>query len=174
MYLNVQSSSYLFLKKKGWIFVIFRKIIKRESRVIVAVEADDIKEANKTFEEWYNNNEETESISQLLSEREKDSEEWLAGFNTWEELNRTPFQCADFIIEKKDDEPRYDLYFFIDEKRKYYYTGITMTQVAQELDYYDKIYKLTKADIGRHFDTIKFPTENYIMAFEAVKRSEDK
>lgn len=154
--------------------MIFRKLLKRESKVIVAVEADDIIEANKAFEEWYNNDDNIESTSQLLAEREKDSEEWLVGFSTWEEFNRSGFACADFIIEKKDDEPRYDLYFFIDEKRKYSYMGITMKQVAQELDYYDKIYKLTKADIGHHFNAIKFPTKNFIMAFEAVKRSEDK
>ena len=83
-------------------------------------------------------------------------------------------KCPDFVIEKPDDEPKYDLYFFIDEKRKYSYTGMTMRQVVQELDYYNSVYKITKVDIGAHFDDIKFPTENYIMAFKAVKRSEDK
>ena len=154
--------------------MIYRKLLKRESKVIIAVEADDVIEANKTFEEWYNNDNNKESISELLSERDKDSEEWLIPFLNWESYNRSGFDCADFIIEKPDDEPRYDLYFFIDEKRKYSYIGITMKQVAQELDYYDKIYKITKADIGFHFDDIKFPTKNYIMAFTAVKRSEDK
>lgn len=172
--LNVQSSSYLFLKKKGWILVIFRKLLKRESRVIVAIEADNVEEANKTFEEWYNNDNNIESTSQLLAEREKDSEDWLISFPNWESLNRSNFDCADFIIEKPDDEPRYDLYFFIDGKRKYYCTGVTMRRVAQELSYYDETYKLTRAAIGKHIEDIECPTKNQIMAFEAVKRSEDK
>ena len=74
----------MFLKKKGWILVIYRKLLKRESKVIIAVEADDVIEANKTFEEWYNNDDNKESISELLAERDKDSEEWLIPFPNWE------------------------------------------------------------------------------------------
>lgn len=153
--------------------MIFRKIIKRESRVIVAIEADNVNEANKTFEEWYNNDDNIESTSQLLAEREKESEVWVTAFPNWEELNRSGVACADFIIKKPDDEPRYDLYFFIDEKRKYCYPGITMKTVAQELDCYNEKYKLTKSSIWTHFDDIKH-SDNHIIVFDAVKRSEDK
>ena len=59
-------------------------------------------------------------------------------------------------------------------KRKYRYIGITMKQVVQELEHYNNTFKVTKVDIGAHFDDIIFPTKNYIMAFKAVKRSEDK
>lgn len=159
--------------------MIFRKLITRESKVVVAIEADNMNEANRIFNAWCEKDNNLDKLNSTLSEKERDVEGYVASFNNWEELNRSTLKCPDFIIEKPDDEPMYDLYFFIDDNRsdtirEYNYTGITMTQVAQELDYYDKIYKLTKADIGRHFDTIKFPTKNQIMAFEAVKRSEDK
>lgn len=153
--------------------MIFRKLLKRESRVIVAVEADNFEEANKTFQEWYNNDDNIESVSELLSERERDLEEWACPFPNWEAFNRSGVACADFIYRKPDDEPKYDLYFFIDEKRKYYYTGITMKQVVQELDYYNNPYKLIRSSIWKHFNDVT-PSDNYIMVFDAVKRSEDK
>jgi len=154
--------------------VIFRKLIKRESSVIVAVEADDIKEANKVFEEWYNNDDNIESTSELLAEREKDSEDWLAGFNTWEEINRSPFQCADFIIEKKDKEPMYDLYIFEPafdcSKPKYVNKNVNMEQLTNHLSFYDEHYKLTMKTIAYCFMQIDLNTKNHIMVFEAVKR----
>ena len=113
-----------------------------------------------------------DKLNSTLSEKERDVEGYVASFNNWEELNRSTVKCPDFTIEKPD-EPRYDLYFFIDKERKYYYLGITMRRVIQELDYYDRTYKLTKASIMSHVDDIECPTENKIMAFEAVKRSED-
>lgn len=158
--------------------MIFRKLLKRQSSVIVAIEADNDKEADKIFEEWYNNDDNIESTSELLAEREKDSKEWMIPFPNWEELNRSGVACADFIIKKPDYEPRYDLYFFINygqvDERKLSYTGITMKTVVQELDYYNSMFKLKSASIGRHINDINFPTKNQIMAFEAVKRSEDK
>lgn len=153
--------------------MIYRKLIKRESRVVVAIEADDSKEADKIFEEWYSNDDNIESVSQLLAEREKDFEQSQAPFPNWESLNRSVLICPDFIIEKQD-EPKYDLYFFIDEKRKYCYPGLTMKRVVQELDYYDRTYKLTEVPIISHFNDINYSTKNKIMVFEAVKRSEDK
>ena len=154
--------------------MIFRKLLKRESGVIVAVEADDIKEANKIFEEWYNKDDNIESTSQLLAEKEKDSEHWMVPFNNWDQLNRSNAVSADFIIEKKDDEPKYDLYLFADGKIQCYYTGITMKRVVQELGYYDETYKLIKSSIWSHFNDIVCTTNNQVMVFEAVKRSEDK
>lgn len=153
--------------------MIYRKLLKRESRVIVAIEADNIEEANKTFEKWYSNDNNIEDASQLLAERERDFELSQAPFPNWEAFNRSGVACADFIIEKPDDEPKYDLYFFIDEKRKYSYPGITMKQVAQELEYYDRTYKLTSGLMGLHFNDIT-PSDNHIIVFDAVKRSEDK
>lgn len=170
--LNVQSSSYLFLKKKGWIFVIFRKLITRASNVVVAIEADNMNEANRIFNEWCKKDNNMDRLNSTLSEKEVDSERYVSAFNNWEELNRSSVKCSDFIIEKPD-EPRYDLYFFINKERKYYYQGITMRRVAQELDYYDRTYKLTPASIMSHADDINYPTDNTIMIFEAVKRSED-
>ena len=177
MYLNVQSSSYLFLKKKGWIFVIFRKIIKRSSAVIVAIEADSKQEADEIFKKWRKKGNNEEQINAALTNSTNnrvDTAEWnLASFDNWEELNRSSACSSDFIIEKPDDEPRYDLYFFVGNERTYYYPGITMKRVAQELDYYDRTYKLTSASFLSHIDDIECPTENKIMVFEAVKRSED-
>lgn len=130
--------------------MIFRKLLKRESRVIVAVEADDIKEANKTFEEWYNNDDNIESTSQLLAEREKDSEEWMISFGSWEEYNRSQFACADFIIEKKDDEPRYDVAIICNNSNGFGILGkrekITLEQMLDYVGSYNKDYKLTILD----------------------------
>ena len=154
--------------------MIFRKLITRESSVVVAIEADTMKEADSTFNEWCKKDNNLDNLNSTLSEKEIDNEGYVAAFNNWEELNRSTVKCPDFVIEKPNDEPKYDLYFFIDGKRKYYYTGITMRRVVQELDYYDRTYKLTRAAIGLHIDDIECPTKNQIMAFEAVKRSEDK
>lgn len=154
--------------------MIFRKLLKRESKVIVAVEADDIKEANKTFEEWYNNDDNIESTSELLAEREKDSEEWLVGFPNWEEFNRSGFACADFIIEKKDKEPLYDLYVFEPafdySKPRYVNKNVNMEQLINHLSFYDERYKLTMETIAYRFREIDLNTKNQIMVFEAVKR----
>ena len=154
--------------------MIFRKLITRESSVVVAIEADTMKEADSTFNEWCKKDNNLDNLNSTLSEKEIDNEGYVAAFNNWEELNRSTVKCPDFVIEKPDDEPRYDLYFFVGNERTYYYPGITMKQVVQELDYYNNSYKLTTSVIGKHFNDINFPTKNKIMAFEAVKRSEDK
>lgn len=150
--------------------MIFRKLITRESNVVVAIEADNMNEANRIFNEWCEKDNNLDNLNSTLSEKERDIEGYIASFNNWEELNRSNVKCPDYIIEKPDDEPRYDLYFFIDKERKYSYTGITIKQVAQELSYYDETYKLTRAAIGKHIEDIECPTKNQIMVFEAVKR----
>ena len=151
--------------------MIFRKLITRESSVVVAIEADSMKEADRAFNEWCEKDNNLDNLNSTLSEKERDIEGYVASFNNWEELNRSTVKCPDFIIEKPDDEPKYDLYIFIDDRRKYSYTGLNMKRVAQELEYYNTFYKLTKVeDIGLHFNDIKIPTKNYIMAFEAVHR----
>ena len=101
------------------ILVIFRKLITRESSVVVAIEADTMKEADSTFNEWCKKDNNLDNLNSTLSEKEIDNEGYVAAFNNWEELNRSTVKCPDFVIEKPNDEPKYDLYFFIDGKRKY-------------------------------------------------------
>lgn len=170
--------------------MIFRKLLKRNSSVIIGIEADNKQEANKIFEEWYNNDDNIENTSQLLSEREKDSEEWLISFPNWETYNRSGFDCADFIIEKKDDEPRYDGCIISTNKFSNivviaYKAKMTLTELMKWLSAYNYDYKLKPVDAYLCNATNDLdPMEVYkkeaaknnskLVVFDIIGRREDK
>lgn len=154
--------------------MIFRKLITRESSVVVAIEADTMKEADCIFNEWCKKDNNLDELNSTLSEKEKDIEGYIATFDNWDQLNRSCARTSDFIIEKPDKEPLYDLYIFEPafdySKPRYINKNVNMEQLTNHLSFYDERYKLTMKTIAYCFMQIDLNTKNQIMVFEAVKR----
>ena len=118
---------------------IFRKKIKRESEVTVAIEADNLQEADDLFNGWiddpcsYNQ----DDLNITLGEKEKEKEEWIAGYETMEEYARKCDKCDDFMIANPDSkEPKFDLYITYkdDPGKRTAFLECNMTKVLSELD----------------------------------------
>lgn len=98
-----------FDKVKEIFMPIFRKRIDRGSSVVVAIEADNMTKADNIFEEWLKDPNNSEEFNCALSEKEKDSEGYLASFDNWDALNRARVSAPDFQIKETQKEPLFDL-----------------------------------------------------------------
>jgi hypothetical protein len=132
---------------------IYRKHIHRSSYITVAIEADSEKEAQAIFDDWMEDEQNSDNVKQCLAEREKDNESWLATFSTGEKYKNfsdiTGFD--DFLILRPDDsmleapkEPLYDLYFcFLDDKNHKRYkiwNDFTMKDIVNKIQVYNDAY----------------------------------
>jgi len=125
--------------------MIFRKLFKRSSSVVVAIDADSKEKAQKIFDDWYEDSENSEELNEVLSERETDTEEWLAPFATSELYDK--YCDDDFLIgetHKDSDEQLYDLYFSFECTPiiKKAWLGITLESVLDHLRDANKTYYL--------------------------------
>jgi len=116
---------------------IFRKIIKREAHATVAIEADTQEKADEAFNEWLEDGtgRNSESLNEILNERERDTEEWLLQFANMDVYNRSPI-VDDILIEKKPPkEPKYDLYITFTDKpgNRMAFLEITLSNALHEL-----------------------------------------
>lgn len=126
--------------------MIYTRIIERKSKVYVAVEAKNVEEADRIFDEWYDKDTNIENVAAMLSERENESSHWATAltFSEWDAY-RDKTLPADFNIPK-DFEPFYDLYLSNKEDKCHtsckVWNNISMNEVLEHLVDYNKNYIL--------------------------------
>lgn len=94
--------------------MIFRKLFHRSSSVVVAIDADSKEKAQKIFDDWCEDCENSEELNAALSEKETDKEEWLSSFDDSDTYKKCNCCNDDFLIgspHEDPDEPKFDVYF---------------------------------------------------------------
>lgn len=117
--------------------MIFRKLFERSSSITVAIDADSKEKAQKIFDDWCEDSENSEELNKVLSERETDTEEWLAPFATSELYDK--FCDDDFLIgetHKDPEEPKFDVYF------SYVSANPVVTSVVKNITFDDVLDRL--------------------------------
>ena len=119
---------------------IYRKGIRRTANVTFAIEAENMEEAQKIFDQWCIDDADKEcKLSDTLAEREEDHEYWIGKYKNEDEYNMKGIS-DDFRISKSK-EPIYDLYVKFDIIVKTY-LGINMARLTDKLNEFNKDYIL--------------------------------
>lgn len=157
---------------------IFIKSIRRESNAIVAIEADTQEQADKIFDDWCEDNvkNDNDELGEVMEKNEKVQEEWINSFESMEDYISSPLFSDILVVDKKDDEPRYDLYItYTDHNTKRTaYLGCTMDTVLFKLDCLNDDYKL-RSKYYLPIECLKEAKKHNttVLWFEAESRGED-
>lgn len=79
---------------------IFRKLVERKSKAVIAIEALSEEEAEIAYEAWIKDNDHNAELDDFLLENSETTEEWLYAFDNRDAYNRAKF-CDDFQIDQK-------------------------------------------------------------------------
>ena len=119
---------------------IYRKKIKRTAEVTFAIEADNLEEAQRLFDQWCIDDADNGcKLSDTLAMREQDKDEWMNTYLTDDSYYRAG--CHDDFRICKPKELIYDLYVKFDTIVKSY-LSIDMTRLTDKLNEFNKDYIL--------------------------------
>ena len=162
---------------------IYRKLVREVSKAVIAVKADTKEEANKLLEDFLSNSDERyyskhDEYRDFMNSQCNEDVIDLLTFENEDDYNRYASTEADFWLgdePKKDEEPKYDLYFVIDEDNvRNVWHDITLSEVIIHINSYNKIYILNPNTAYISFscyeDAKKRGTN--VVAYKLTKRKE--
>ena len=127
---------------------IFRKLVKEVSKAIFAIEAKTQKEADEKFEKFLSGEDDENKYYEyrdFMNSQCNEEVTDLMTFQNEDDYNRYAPSGADFwlkVEEKKDEEPKYDLYFIFDKGLRKVWHDINLAEMITHITAYNSKYIL--------------------------------